>query len=308
MSVAKTSNGAVPASPWVAGARLVLAIALVWAGLHFVIDQTVLARGLQRPVVILASGSGLLAALAVGVVLWVGAVVGTLLAGVRENTRTLFVIGVALALWAAGDGTMDDWLLLQNQLVQDPRGAPYWPLLGEYVYLGVVIAGVAALGSWSLLGQRVSDAAARRAALRRTFALDAGGTNWREGVSALLVTAVVAGVLMCVLFGPREGHTRRGQVYFAVALAFILGVMAARRLTRVRHPLWYWPAPFVVGIVGILLAAFRPALPQPHHHLDMIPAWGLVRPLPVEMVGVGVATIIWTLRTTSRLSGEGVSS
>ncbi|HUU98843.1 MAG TPA: hypothetical protein VM487_24185 [Phycisphaerae bacterium] len=308
MSVANTTDGAVPASPWVAGVRLLLAIGLVWAGLHFVIDQTVLARGLQRPVVILASGSGLLAALAVAVVLWVGAVVGTLLAGARENTRTLFVIGVALALWAAGDGTMDDWLLLQNQLVQDPRGAPYWPLLGEYVYLGVVIAGVAALGSWSLLGQRVSDAAARRAALRRTFALDAGGTGWREGVTALLVTAVVAGVLMLVLFGPREGHTRRGQVYFAVAVAFILGVMAARRLTRVHHPLWYWLAPFVVGIVGVLLAAFKPALPQPHHHLDMIPAWGLVRPLPVEMVGVGVATIIWTLRTTSRLSGEGVSS
>lgn len=308
MSVAKTSNEAVSASPWVARVRLVLAMALVWAGLHFVIDQTVLARGLQRPVVILASGSGLLAALAVAVVLWIGAVVGTLLAGVRENTGTLFVIGVALALWAAGDGTMDDWLLLQNQLVQDPRGAPYWPLLGEYVYLGVVIAGVAALGGWSLLGQRVSDAGARRAALHRTFALDAGGTSWREGVSALLVTAVVAGVLMFLLFGPREGHTRRGQVYFAVAVAFILGVMAARRLTRVRHPLWYWPAPFVVGIVGVLLAAFKPALPQPHHHLDMIPAWGLVRPLPVEMVGVGVAAIIWTLRTTSRLSGNGVSS
>jgi len=307
MSVAKTSEAVVPPSPWVARVRLVLAIALVWVGLHFVIDQTVLARGLHRPVVILASGSGLLAALAVAVVLWVGAVVGMLLAGVRDTTRTLFVVGVALALWAAGDGTMDDWLLLQNQLVQGPRGAAYWPLLDEYVYLGVVMAGVAALGGWTLLGQRVSDATARRAALRQTFALDAGGTSWREGISALLVTVVVAGVLMFMLFGPREGHTWRGQVYFAVALAFIVGVMAARRLTRVQHPLWYWPAPFVVGIAGVLLAAFRPALPQPFHQLDMIPAWALVRPLPVEMVGVGVAAVIWTWRTTSRLSGEVVS-
>jgi hypothetical protein len=202
---------------------------------------------------------------------------------------------------------MDDWLLLQNRLVQGPRGTPYWPLLGEYVYLAVVIAGVAALGGWTLLGQGVSDGVARRAALRQTFALDGGGTSWREGISALLVTAVVAGILMFILFGPREGHTRRGQVYFAVALAFILGVTAAQRLTRVHHAAWYWPAPFVVGIAGVLLAAFRPALPQPFHQLDMLPAWGLVRALPVEMVGVGVAAVIWTLRTTSRLSGEVVS-
>lgn len=307
MSVANTTDGALLASPWVTRLRLVLAIGLVWAGLHFVIDQTVLARGLDRPVVIAASGSGLSAALAVALLLWLGAVVGTLLAGIRDTTRILFVIGVALALWAAGDGTMDDWLLLQNQLVEGPRGAPYWPLLGEYVYLAVVIAGAATLGGWTLLGQRASDAVARRAALRQTFALESGGTSWREGIFALLVTAVVAGFLMFILFGPREGHTRRGQVYFAVAVAFILGVMAAQRLTRVHHPLWYWPAPFVVGIVGVLLAALKPALPQPYQHLDVIPAWGLVRALPVEMVGVGVAAVIWTLRTTSRLSGEVVT-
>jgi hypothetical protein len=308
MDVANTGGRAARAGPfssaWVARGRLVLAVALVWGALHFVIDRTVLAQGLDRPVVILASESGLSAAAAVAVLLWIGAYVGGLVAGVREGARALFIVGLGLALWAVGGGTMDDWLLRQNQLVAGPSAAAYRPLLGEYVYLAIVFTGVAALGGLAALGRRAADRRNLRLSLRRTFAVASDSPSWREGVFALVATTVIGGFLVFVLSGPRVSHTYRGQVYFAVGVGFILAVLAARRITGVQHPLWYWPAPFIVGIVGVLLAIAKPALPQPFQHLDMIPPWALVRPLPVEMVGVGLAAITWTLRTTSRLSGE----
>ena len=107
-----------------------------------------------------------------------------------------------------------------------------------------------------------------------------------------------------ILSGPRVGHTYRGQVYFAVALAFVIAVLVARRVTGARGIIWYLPGPLVVGIVGVLLAAVRPGLGAGYESINIIPAWGLVRPLPIEMVSVGVAAILLTLRAATRLSSE----
>ena len=309
MSAVNTGDVAVGASTfssvWISRGRFVLAVALVWSGLHLVVDRTVLMPGLDRPVVVVASESGLSGALVVAVVLWVGAYVGALLAGVRDGSRVLLMVGLALALWATGGGTMDDWLLLNNQLAQGPRAAPYWALLGEYLYLGVVIVGVIALGNIAALGRRALDPEARRLRLRRIIAVGGDSPPWRDGVFALLVTTLAGALLLFLLSGPREAHTWRGQVYFAVGVGFILAVLAAQRVTRVRHLIWYCPAPFIVGLIGAVRASLSPGLPPPFDHLDMIPPWALVRPLPVEMVGVGLLAITWTLRTTGHLSGRG---
>ena len=119
-----------------------------------------------------------------------------------------------------------------------------------------------------------------------------------QGPVALLTTTVVICVLMLSLTGSVVGHTLRGQVYFAVTVASAAGVFAATRVVSVRSPIWYWPAPILAGLLGMLIAAFKPdlMLPAGYDELNSIPAWGLARPLPVEMVGVGVVVALWTVR------------
>ena len=86
--------------------------------------------------------------------------------------------------------------------------------------------------------------------------------------------------------------------YFAVALGFVAGTYVARRFLQVSDPIWYWPAPILLGVIGVLGAGLDPALrlPEEYSHSDTIPAWALVRPLPVEMVGVGLLVTLWLLR------------
>ncbi|MBU0640484.1 MAG: hypothetical protein KKB50_16600 [Planctomycetes bacterium] len=294
-----TTTGSAAAS-WLKRVRFVLAVAVIWAGLHYIVDGAALGRGLHRPVVLLVSHAGLAGGLAAGLVLWVGAGLGVFLSGRRESGEALVMVGIALALWAAPGGTMDDWLLLRNETLDASASPAYRTLLADYVFLLACLAGVAVVGG---LAERATRPPADQGPAHRDrlLNLESLSAESSSGPMALVTCAAVAAVLLLFLPGPRSGWTQRGQVYFAVAVAYAVGAVVARRATHARHPLWYLATPFIVGIVGLLVAALRPTLPAEYAHLNVIPAIGLVRPLPVEMVGVGVVVIVWTLRATAAL-------
>lgn len=288
--MATATQAATAANVWWLRTRYVLATALLWAGLHFVVGGVALPRGFDRPLV-LSPLSGLLL---IGV-LWAGALFVSGLVRTHDLRRLLIVIGLALALWAAEGGrrggTMDDWLVQRNLAPGAPTSAPYWSLLGDYVYLLVGVAGACAI--LSKTGRKDAADTARRQA----SGLTAPQAQRRAGLLALLVTTTVAGVAVFVLAGPALGETYRGQVYFAVVLGSFAGVFVAHRLTKVADPLWYWPAPILLGIIGLVVAALKPGLMLPPDcHLNSIPAWGLSRALPIEMVGVGLVGTLWSLR------------
>jgi hypothetical protein len=291
--MATATQAAAAASVWWRRARYVLATALLWAGLHYVVGGVALPRGVDRPLV-LSPLSGLLL---IGV-LWAGALVLTVLVRLHDLRRLLIVIGLALALWAAEGGrrggTMDDWLIQRNLLPGAPTSAPYWSLLGDYAYLLVGVAGVCVI--FRKIGWRDGAGTASKG-LRPAFGLTAPPDQRRVGLLALLLTTVVSGVAVFILTGPPLGETYRGQVYFAVALGSFAGVFVAHRTMKVADPLWYGPAPLLLGIIGLVVAAFKPGLMLPPDcHLNSIPAWGLSRALPIEMVGVGLVGTLWTLR------------
>ena len=273
-------------SAWPGRLYLAAAVALLWAGLHYVVDATVLPRGLERPVCVFVGDGGIVPAVVVLVLLTIGALIGAWLCGRWADTQGLLVVGFALALWATHGGTMDEWLKMKNPIPGPPSAAAYAPLLAEYLYWAVVVAAV-----YALTGRRGPTA-------------HKSSANLRDGITALIVTAAVAAVLILILSGPRIAHTYRGQVYFAVAVSFILAVIVARRVTGARGLLWYLPGPLIVGIVGVLLAVSRPGLGAAYANINVIPAWGLVRPLPIEMVGVGLVAILLTLGTANRLSSK----
>ncbi len=286
-------------SPWSERLRLATVAALLWAALYYLLDPALLARGLDRPVTVLVGAGGVVAACAVLLLLVVGAVVAEALSRHRDGASGLIAVGLALAAWSWAGGTMDDWLIRANPVVGPGSGRAYWPLVPEYVYWLMVAAGTLSAGVW--WRHRGATGPAARVAL-----LGKAGppSDFRNEITALLINLAVAGTLMFILTGPRVGHTYRGQVYFAVAAAFALGTIVAGRVTGVRGMAWYLAGPPLLGIMGVLLAVARPGLPGAYANINIIPAWGLVRPLPIQMVSIGTVAIVLSLRAAARLSSE----
>ncbi len=300
MSLAASATRARPDS-WPQRVRFVLAILVVWAGLHFVVGLAVLPRLLDRPLVLLDGSRGLLAGLLFVIVIWSGAALAGLLLGPGDRARPMLAIGLALAIWAAEagrqGGTMDDWLIRCNPVPGPPHGGPYWRLLPDYVFL---ILGVS--GAYALTGL-VHEASERRpSAVRLRAAFQPVDADSRaRGPVALLIAAAAGGVMSLVLSAPAVSETYRGQVYFAIGLGSFAGVFAARQTVGVRDPLWYWPVPLLIGVVGLIVAAVRPGLALPAAYpLDTIPAWGLARGLPVELVGAGLVGALWNLNAAGQ--------
>ena len=284
---------------WWRRLRAAVAVLLLWAALHFVAGARVLSGGLDRPTVVLVGDGGIAAAVTVLLLAVAGALLATVLCGRRDGTQGLLIVALALALWAFWGGTADDWLIARNPSAGPPTGAAYWPLLAETLYWTLVVLAVVALNAvpfpW-FRGQSTEQD------WPRALGLDLSPPAARRGAVALLITVVAAALLIGVLMGPRLGHTYHGQVYFAVAVAFALGTLLGRRVAGVWRPAWYLPGPMIVAVIGVVWAGLRPGLGPGYEHINVIPACGLARALPVEMVAVGTAAILLTLRTARRLS------
>jgi hypothetical protein len=168
---------------WLNRLRFVLAVALLWAGLHFVVGFA-LPRGIDRAFVLAASP---LAGLLTIVVLWLGAAAAVLITGTRDRRLPLIVLGVALALWVGeggrAGGTMDDWLVFCNNLPGPPPGVPYWKLIADYVYLAVALTGAWVISTRLAGGVPASETPGDT--LARAFALRVPAAERRQGLSAL---------------------------------------------------------------------------------------------------------------------------
>ena len=292
------------ARSWLRRVRLLIAVALLWAGLHYLMGHTLLPTGLNRPVTLAAGNNPILSAISLGLILCIWAYLGALLADPWHGARGLLVIALGLTAWTMGGGTMDDWLILNTAdgAVGPPSGTPYWPLVAEYLFLALVMAGVAIMSTLAGSHSGLAHPAGAGGRIQQALGLDTNSRQWREGLIALLVTTAVIGLLMLILTGPAEAQTMRGQVYFAVAVSCFAGVLLATHLVSARQPIWYWPAPILAGLIGMFVAGLNPdiRIPAAYNQLNSIPAWGLARPLPIEMVGLGIAITIWTLRANTR--------
>jgi hypothetical protein len=283
------------APSWVARVRFGLAVALGWGVLHVVGTLLLLPAGIDRPFVLVTMQPPVLGGLLFVLAIWVTTALTTLVTGADTVRTPLLALGIALALWCfeggQSAGTIDSWLLRCNPQPGGPSGGPYWLLLGDYLFLIPAVVGAYLLAS-HLVGQ---PAGPRH--WRQQLGLDRSAAERRDGLVALGSTALVAAIAIFFLSGPPDAQTWRGQVYFAVGLGIVAGMYAARQLVPTRDALWFWPVPLVLGVVGLLVAAVQPtlAIPPECDHLDIIPAWGLARPLPVEIVGIGLAVSMWML-------------
>lgn len=279
---------------WLSRARFVAATAIVWAGLEFVVGGLNGVRGTDWAPVLTATGftTPLLTLL----VIWVTTLIGCLL---RKNSGfgdSFQFVGLALAIWASGTGTIDDWLIARHAQVAPPTAGPYLALIPEYLFFIVLIAGMFLIEAalQTLRDKNPSRPFGPRIRDKLMPTQDAG---WLS----LGAIVLVAGVILVFLYGPPETATRRGQVYFAVAVASLAGTYAATRFSDARHPVWFVPAPLLTGLIATLVAAGNPGLliPDEYNALNSIPAWGPVRALPLELTAVGGLATIWMLRAVN---------
>jgi hypothetical protein len=301
------------ASVWLRRLRFTLAVAVLWAGLHFLAGALLFQSGLDRPLVLSAGKGGLLGGLVVTGLLWAGAVIATLLTGTEDPRQPLLTIGLALALWAGEGGqrggTMDAWLILRHPDPGPPSGAPYWLLLTDYVWLLLGVGGAYCIGR-RIARQRdrarpQEPPAPGASAVRGPTSHLPGAPSRRDSLMGLLLTTLIAGASALVLTGSPLAYTRRAQVYFALLVGFLAAVFVTSRVVRssTSHlpgtptPAWCWPAPFLLGVIGLVVAGVSPGLMlRPgYERLDTIPAWALARPLPVEMIGAGLVGVLWLL-------------
>ena len=295
-----SENPTVAARSWPQRLRLIVAALLIWAGLQYLLNATLMAPGLARPATLAASHHPVLAALGLAIILLVGSLVAARVAGSAYSHPGLLTAALGLALWVIPAGTMTEWLMYANPQVGPPTGAAYWPWL------------LNTCGCCSDGGRGGSD----RDPLTALASLDAHhprGIPPTVGLHSRAVRASMGYSRCCFhachwradadpdragdfgsdLAGPGVLRRRRGQR---------CGTFAACRVLRVTEPIWYCRAPILAGLIGVLVATIRPALllPAAYAHLNSIPAWGLARPLPIEMVGVGVAVCLWALRASQR--------
>lgn len=300
--IAGSSARASTATRWFGRSRLLLGVLVAWAPLYYGIGRGLMRHGFEHPVVVTGGEGGLVAAAAFAVVMLLGGVLGSFIAGRADGRGAVLVASAALLAWTFAGGTMDDWLLSQQPAGGPGSAAPYRALIGELVYLTVVLGGLVALVTWL----RRRDASPVPGGFADLWAEPQNASSVRNGALALLVTIVVAAFLLSVLNGPAIAITRRGQVIFATAVSFWAATLAAHYLTHVRRPLWYWAAVPVVGLIGLLYAQARPVLGAPYENINTIPPLGLARPLPVELLSVGFLAIHWAFRTI-RLARDTIS-
>jgi hypothetical protein len=216
----------------------------------------------------------------------------------------LLGVGLGLALWAAEHGrvggTMNDWLIRRLPEPGPPVSGPYWALLVDYVYLALAVGGavvIAHLLAREGPGARVSsESGSWRVRVERALGMNPEG-RWAR-VGAMFLSTAVAGVTIFFLAGPVLDQVLRGQVYFAVIAGFMLGAYVVRWVLKVDDARCLWPGPLMLGVLGLVVAGLRPGLmiPADYHHTNVVPAWPLVRALPVELVGAGLVGSLWLLR------------
>jgi hypothetical protein len=277
-------------------------VVVVWAALHYGAGFFV-PRGSHRPVLLFGYEGAALACVLTAAITLAGAGLSRLLGGQRPAALT--VTALALVLWTFPFGTMDDWLKDWHPAPTAPTAGPYLVLIAEYAYWAVLLLAVAVAG-----GHFASHQGAERGerephgAVQSRPAAPAGGASasplWDgSALRAALSSSAIAAAVLWLLSGPRVGATYRLQVYFAVAVAFYVSTLAACRFAATRDPVWFWPAPLIVGLAGVAWAVLRPAPPPPYAHLNIIPAVPLVRPLPVEMLSIGLLAIQAALRSAA---------
>lgn len=110
----------------------------------------------------------------------------------------------------------------------------------------------------------------------------------RQGIGAVAVVALVAWIVISYTMGPDTAPLLKGQIYFSVALGFLVGAMVASWLFRLHSRVWMLSAVAIVATVAYLLAGPpSEVIARAQAHGTYVTLRPIVRPLPIEYAAMG---------------------
>lgn len=263
-----------PLLDYVLNAAIVL---ITLSGLVLIADRVAFGGYRLNPPTVFGFGNPLTTLLVLALVIWGAALLAGALGRGAAPARRLFWVAAAMAAWLLPRGTMDTWLIHMNPAVGPPVGNAYAALLPDYFAIAAIWLAAALLaGALRGLPQQ---------------------KPWRspEQWVALAALCAIAAALMIFMAGPAASMTYRGQVYFAAGGGFYVATWLVRKLVHPQPSMLCLAAPLVVGLAGLAWAMARPAPVAPYSHINIMPAFALVRPLPIEMLTLGLAGVCWGL-------------
>lgn len=110
----------------------------------------------------------------------------------------------------------------------------------------------------------------------------------RQGLGAIAIVSLIAWTVISYAIGGEENPLNKGQIYFAIALGFLVGAMVANWLFHLQSRVWLLTAVAIVATAAYLLAGpdgqHLEAARQTGTYITLGP---MVRPLPIEYAALG---------------------
>jgi len=202
--------------------------------------------------------------------------------GAGSAERGALAIAVGLAAMAMR-GTQLDMLVLRRLSVGPGSVDPFpaTALVAEtWLWLALIAVGFV-VGRWvdSWFDSGAGDAA--------VTPVDRA-PDVRQGLGAIAVVSLVGWTVTSYALGGGDNPLFKGQIYFAIALGFLVGAMAANWLFHLQSRVWLLTAVAIVATAAYLLAGPDSreieAARKAGTYLTLAP---MVRPLPIEYAALG---------------------
>lgn len=270
--------------------RLLSGMAVSAAIFWFVGPWVVAARDISGPVTLVTVEQGVIAMAEFLGLAVIAAGLAVAISGAGSADRGSLAIAVGLAALGLRGSQMDSLVLYRldevtaNMSPVDPF--PTAALIAEsWLWLALIAVGFV-VGHWVDSWFDSETAAARAARLEHA-------PDVRQGLGAIAIVTLVAWSLVSFVMGPPEDPLLKGQIYFSVGLAFLIGSMLANWLFRLHSRVWLLAAVALVATAAYLVAGPDEAtIDAARKHGSYITLRAMVRPLPVEYAALGAIGVL----------------
>ena len=205
--------------------------------------------------------------------------------GAGSAERGPLAIAVGLGTLALRGSEMDMLLLYRMTSLRTGQGPadifPTWGLIAEtWLWLALIAVGFV-VGRWveSWFAQEGSAAALK--SLSKP-------TDFRQALGAIALSALVAWSVVSYALGGERYGLLKGQIYFAVAAAFVVGSLVAHWFFQRASRVWLLIAVAMVATAAYVFGSPSTAvLAAAKQSGSYITLRTIVRPLPIEYAAMG---------------------
>lgn len=257
-------------------AGMILAVVVFW----YVGYWAAKSKDPLAPITLISVDQGVIAMaelLALGVV---ASGLAVAICGAGSAERGALAIAVGLAAMALRGSQLDMLVLSRLSAEGSVDPFPATALVAEtWLWLALIAVGFV-VGRWV---DSWFDSGAAAAVTPVDRAPDV-----RQGLGAIAIVSLIAWTVISYAIGGEENPLHKGQIYFAIALGFLVGAMVANWLFHLQSRVWLLTAVAIVATAAYLLAGPDgtqvDAARQTGTYVTLSP---MTRPLPIEYAALG---------------------